>query len=131
MPVPVQPQLPPGFQQAQAIIADFQQGTAYRQMIDKHRQDAGNPVCPALRDQEPLDFKMAAKALVRRACTCGVGYVELGFVREYGPRPASTTSSPMRAPARPSAPLTEEAVAKATSTRIPPRWPSLRAASLR
>jgi hypothetical protein len=87
MQVPVQPQLPQGFDQAQQIIADFQQGTAYRQMVDKVGRTLEILFARALKDQEPLDFKMAAKALVRRACTCGVGYVELGFVREVGPAP--------------------------------------------
>lgn len=87
MAVPVDPVLPPGFEQAQALIADFQQGTAYQQMVDKIGKTLEILFENALRDQEPLDFKAAAKALVRRACTCGVGYVELGFVREYGPRP--------------------------------------------
>jgi hypothetical protein len=30
------------------------------------------------------------KQMVRRTCTTGVGYVELGFQREYGPRPATS-----------------------------------------
>ena len=87
MAVPIDPVLPPGFQEAQALIADFQQGTAYQQMVDKIGKTLEILFENALHDQEPLDFKAAAKALVRRACTCGVGYIELGFVREYGPRP--------------------------------------------
>lgn len=84
--VPAQPQLPPGFDQAQALIADFQQGMAYRQQIDKLGKTLEILFARALRDQEPLTFKEAAKQLVRRTCTCAVGYVELGFVRQYGPR---------------------------------------------
>ena len=84
--VPAQPQLPPGFEQAQALIADFQQGMAYRQQIDKVGKTLEILFARALRDQEPLTFKESAKQLVRRATTCGVGYVELGFVRQYGPR---------------------------------------------
>lgn len=86
MVVPVPPQVPQGFAEAQALIADFQQGTAYQQLVDKIGRTLEILFARALRDQEPLDFKTAAKALVRRACTCGVGYVELGFVRQYGPR---------------------------------------------
>ncbi len=87
LPVPVDPQLPPGFEQAQAIIADFQQGTAYRTMVEKLGKTLEILFADALHSQKPLNFKMAAKALVRRACTCGVGYIELGFMRQYGPRP--------------------------------------------
>lgn len=81
------PQLPPGFAEAQEIIADFQQGMAYRNQIDKVGKTLEILFARALRDQEPVDFKTAAKQMVRRACTTGVGYVELGFVRETGPRP--------------------------------------------
>lgn len=84
--VPAQPQLPPGFDQAQAIIADFQQGMAYRKQMDSVGKTLEILFARALRDQEPLPFKEAAKQLVRRACTCAVGYVELGFIRQYGPR---------------------------------------------
>ncbi|AKR54332.1 hypothetical protein XM25_00625 [Devosia sp. H5989] len=81
------PQMPPGFEEAQALIADFQQGTAFRQMVDKIGKTLEILFARALRDQEPVDFKTAAKQMVRRACTTGVGYVELGFVREMGERP--------------------------------------------
>jgi hypothetical protein len=84
--VPAQPVLPPGFEQAQALIADFQQGMSYRQMVDKVGKTLEILFARALRDQEPLVFKESAKQLVRRATTCGVGYIELGFVRQYGPR---------------------------------------------
>jgi len=90
MQVPVQPQLPQGFEDAQKIIADFQQGTAYRQMVDKVGKTLEILFAKALREQKPLNFKMAAKALVRRACTCGVSYIELGFIREVGPAPDIT-----------------------------------------
>lgn len=82
-----QPELPPGFEEAQAIIADFQQGTAYRQNVDKIGKTLEILFARALRDQEPLDFKTSAKQMVRRTCTTGVGYVELGFIRETGERP--------------------------------------------
>lgn len=85
-PVPAMPQLPPGFEQAQAVIADYQSGTAYRKQVDKVGKTLETLFARALREQEPIDFKTAAKQLVRRACTCAVGYVELGFQREYGPR---------------------------------------------
>lgn len=81
------PQTPPGFEEAQQIIADFQQGTAYQKHVDRIGRTLEILFARALRDQEPVDFKTAAKQMVRRACTTGVGYVELGFVRETGPRP--------------------------------------------
>lgn len=85
--VPAMPVLPPGFEQAQALIEDFQQGMTYRKMLDGVGRTLEILFARALRDQEPLDFKTAAKQSVRRTCTTGVGYVELGFQREYGPRP--------------------------------------------
>lgn len=74
--VPAQPQLPPGFAEAQALIADFQQGMAYRKQIDKVGKTLEILFARALRDQAPLTFKESAKQMVRRAATCGVGYVD-------------------------------------------------------
>lgn len=85
--VPQQVPLPPGFDQAQAIMEDFQQGTARRDMLKKTGRTLEILFAQAMREQKPLDFKTGAKRTVRRACTTGVGYVELGFQREYGPRP--------------------------------------------
>ncbi|MFK3857817.1 hypothetical protein [Agrobacterium pusense] len=84
------PQLPPGFEQAQATIADFQQGMQRRTMIDKIGKTLEILFAQAMREQKPIDFKRAMKKVVRRACTTGVGYVKLGFQREYGPRPGMT-----------------------------------------
>jgi hypothetical protein len=89
MPAP-EPQLPPGFEQAQATMADFQQGMARRTMIDKIGKTMEILFSHGMREQKPIDFKRAMKKLVRRACTTSVGYVELGFQREYGPRPGMT-----------------------------------------
>jgi hypothetical protein len=85
-----QPQLPPGLEQAQAVIADFAQGMQRRQTLDKIGKTLEILFARALREQKPLDFKRGMKATVRRACTTGVGYVELAFQREYGPRPSTT-----------------------------------------
>jgi hypothetical protein len=87
LPPAVQPQLPPGFEQAQAMIADFQQGFQRRQMLTKYGKTLEILFAQALREQKPVDFRRGMKQLVRRACTTGVGYVELGFQREMGPRP--------------------------------------------
>lgn len=83
----VEPQLPEGFEQAQALIADFQQGYTRRQMLAKYGKTLEILFAQALREQKPVDFKRGMKQLVRRACTTGVGYAELGFQREMGPRP--------------------------------------------
>lgn len=83
----VEPQLPPGFMEAQALIADFQQGYQRQQMLTKYGKTLEILFAQALREQKPVDFKRGMKQLVRRACTTGVGYVELGFQREMGPRP--------------------------------------------
>lgn len=86
----VQPQLPPGTMEAQALIADFQQGMQRRQQLTKYGKTLEILFAQALREQKPIDFKRAMKQMVRRACTTGVGYVELGFQRETGPRPGMT-----------------------------------------
>lgn len=87
MVIPVEPQLPPGAEQAQAVIADFQQGMQRRQFIQKYSKTLEILFAYALSEQKPLNFKHGMKQVVRRALTTGVGYVELGFQREYGPRP--------------------------------------------
>lgn len=86
-PIMAEPQLPPGFAEAQAIMADFQQGYARRTELKKFGKTLEILFAQALREQKPLDFKTAMKQVVRRACTTGVGYIELNFQREYGPRP--------------------------------------------
>lgn len=85
---PFQPS--PEAQQADALLADFQQGMERRKLMDKVGKTLEILYAKALRDQQPIDFKMAAKQLVRRTCTTSVGYIELGFQREYGPRPGMT-----------------------------------------
>jgi hypothetical protein len=85
---PFQPS--PEAQQADALLADFQQGMERRKMYDKVGKTLEILYAKALLEQQPIDFKMAAKQLVRRTCTTGVGYIELGFQREYGPRPGMT-----------------------------------------
>lgn len=82
---PFQPS--PEAQQADAVLADFQQGMERRKLIDKVGKTLEILYAKAMREQKPVDFKTAAKQMVRRTCTTGVGYIELGFQREYGPRP--------------------------------------------
>lgn len=87
---PIPPEMEEAFAQAQAIVADFQQGYARRQQITKIGKTLEILFAQAMREQKPVDFKTATKQLVRRACTTGVGYCELGFQREMGPRPEMT-----------------------------------------
>jgi hypothetical protein len=82
-----EPQLPPGFEQAQALLADFQQGYARRQLYDKIGKTLELLFGYSMDQQMPLDFKRGMKSTVRRTVTTGVGYVELGFQREMGKRP--------------------------------------------
>jgi hypothetical protein len=87
---PLPPELPPGFDQAMALIADFQQGFARRQYFAKLGKTLELLFAYFMTEQQPLDFKTGMKQTVRRALTTGVGYVELGFQREMGPRPGLT-----------------------------------------
>ncbi len=87
---PAAPQMPPGFDQAQAVIADFAQGTQRRQQIDKIGKTLEILFNYYSKEQKPLDLKRGMKATVRRATTTGVGYAELAFQREYGPSPSTT-----------------------------------------
>ncbi len=89
-PAAIAPELMQAFQTAQATVADFQEGTERRQTIQKIGKTLEILFAQALREQKPLDFKTGMKQLVRRACTTGVGYVELGFQRETGPQPELT-----------------------------------------
>lgn len=89
-PSTIPPEMMQAFQAAQALVADFQEGTQRRQMIGKIGKTLEILFAQALREQKPLDAKTGMKQLVRRACTTGVGYVELGFQRETGPRPELT-----------------------------------------
>lgn len=81
------PQPPPGFEEAQLLVADFQQGMQRRQLLTRYGKTLELLFTHFMKEGAPLDFKMALKRVVRRACTTGVGYVELGFQREKGPRP--------------------------------------------
>lgn len=87
---PAPPQMPPGYEEATALIADFQQGMERRKLLDKLAKTLELLFANAMREQQPLDFKSAMKQVVRRGYTTSVGYVELDFQRETGPRPGVT-----------------------------------------
>ena len=84
---PMQPQVPPGFMEAQQTIEDFQNGMERRKNLTKIGRTLEILFAHAMREQKPLDFKTGMKTVVRRACSTGVGYVEIGIQREFGPRP--------------------------------------------
>jgi hypothetical protein len=86
----VTPEMEQALATAQETIADYQQGMARRKDIDKLARTLELLYENSLIEQKPIDFKTGMKKLVRRACTTGVGYVELDFQREYGPRPEMT-----------------------------------------
>ena len=75
---------PPEVMQAQELLQDFAAGMEERQTIDKVGKALGVLFEYFMGEQKPVDFKLAMKQLVRRVCTTGVGYAEIGFQREYG-----------------------------------------------
>ena len=82
---PVQPPaLPPGFAEAQQLVADVMQGLARRRDIQRLGKTLETLYDYFTRELQPVTFKTALKQMVRRACTTGVGYIEIGFQREYG-----------------------------------------------
>ena len=83
----IPPEIQAAMEQANAVIADYQQGMARRADLTKLARTLELLYANAWREQKPVDFKTGMKKLVRRTCTTAVGYVELGFQREYGPRP--------------------------------------------
>lgn len=87
---PAPPPLPPEVLEAQALLADFQEGMKRREMFKKIGKTLEILFAHAMREQKPVDFKTGMKQCVRRAATTGVGYVELGIQREFGPRPGLT-----------------------------------------
>lgn len=84
------PEMAQAFETAMATVQDFQNGMARRTEITKIGRTLEVLFAQALREQKPVDFKTGMKQMVRRTCTTGVGYVELGFQRETGPRPGLT-----------------------------------------
>ena len=85
--VPSDPLIAQGFQQAMAVMEDFQQGLQWRQTIAKVGRTLEILYSNQMRQQQPVDFKTGMKRLVRRTCVSSVGYVELGFKREMGVQP--------------------------------------------
>ena len=83
-PIPPDPMMiqSPQVQQAIALVQDYEQGMAARDMAAKIGKTLEIMFAYYTSEQTPLDFKTSMKQLVRRACTTGVGYLKLGFQRE-------------------------------------------------
>lgn len=80
---PVAPAVPPEVLDAQALLADFQQGMTERKTIEKVGKTLEVLFEYYCKEQKPVDFKTSMKQAVRRAATCGVAYVEVGFQRMH------------------------------------------------
>lgn len=77
----------PQIQQAVALVQDYQQGMQQRDQIERVAKTLQILFDYFMSEQTPVDFKTSMKAMVRRATTTGVGYVKLGFQREYDEDP--------------------------------------------
>lgn len=76
----------PAVQQAQALLADVEQGNRYREMVERVGKTLEVVYEHQIAQQIP-SFKAQMKQIVRRAQTTGVGYVKLGFHRLHETRP--------------------------------------------
>lgn len=75
--------LPP---QALSLIADIGQGVERKKMFEKISETLQIIYDYTLNQQIP-PFKILMKQLIRRTCTCGIGYVKLGYTRVMEMRP--------------------------------------------
>lgn len=78
-----QPILPPLLEQ---LLADIKQGLEKRAMLDRVARTMEILMKNAADEQKP-SFKRQMKQLIRRVCTCKVGYVKLGYQRQMEPNP--------------------------------------------
>lgn len=81
---------PAQVQQSMVLLQDYQAGMLRRQQIEQIGKTLEICFHYFTNEQTPLSFKSSMKQLVRRACTSKVGYVKLGFQREYGNNPDVT-----------------------------------------
>lgn len=77
----------PMFQQATALLQDFEQGMRSRENARRIGKTLELLFDYFTKEQSPVDFKTSMKQLVRRTLTTGVGYVTLGFQRDLEQRP--------------------------------------------
>lgn len=74
---------PVALKQSEAILRDYQQGTEAQKKLDSIADSLVFLFHYALAEQVP-NVKAQMKQLVRRTLTTGVGFLKLGFQREYG-----------------------------------------------
>src|SRR5262245_31614942 len=67
--------------QSMAIIQDYEQVRAIKEMLRRVSRTLEILFTYHMDEQSALPFKMGLKLAVRRAVTCGVGYVKLSFQR--------------------------------------------------
>jgi len=67
---------------SQALMMDFAHGKQWEAMLDKVGKTLEILFQYQL-DSQDVEFKLQAKQLVRRICTCGVGYVRVQFERMF------------------------------------------------
>jgi len=84
--VPLPPEAMMALQQAQALMADVEQGKQRRQMTERIGKTLEVLFASELSEQQP-PFKKQMKQLVRRTLTTCVGWLKLGFERVMEPRP--------------------------------------------
>jgi hypothetical protein len=91
-PIPPDPLaiMDPAVQEAVALVKDYEQGMAARQMAAKIGKTLEIMFAYYTSEQTPVDFKTSMKQLVRRACTTGVGYLKIGFQRQMQENTAVT-----------------------------------------
>mgnify|MGYP006394592827 FL=1 len=77
----------PQAQSAVALVQDYQAGMQAREQIERIGKTLELVFDYFTKEQTPVDFKTSMKKVVRRAATSGVGYVKLGFQREYDQDP--------------------------------------------
>ncbi len=84
MPPPMPPPPPDPTAQANAlqILDDVQQGMARRAMLDRIGKTA-EKLLQYFFDEPIPKLKLQLKQMIRRIDTCGVGYLKLGYQREY------------------------------------------------
>ncbi len=71
------------FREAAETLNDYRVGMEARRMADKLGKTLEILFAYFLQEQMPIRFKESMKHLVRRAKTCSVGYVRIGFQREF------------------------------------------------
>lgn len=81
------PTIGPMLQQSMEIVQDYQQGMQQRENMTRVGKTLELLFDYFTKEQTPVDFKTSMKQLVRRAATTGVGYLKLGFQREFDQDP--------------------------------------------